>query len=55
MTNVHNIGSSDRDFTVSSLLRGGAALAAGIDHQNAQIEVDPVPAAVRGSLLGDLD
>jgi hypothetical protein len=36
-------------------LRGGAALAAGIDHQNAQIEVDPVPAAVRDSLLGDLD
>jgi hypothetical protein len=35
-------------------LRDGAALAAGIDHQNAQIEVDPVPAAVRDSLLGDL-
>ena len=36
-------------------LRDGAALAAGIDHENAQIEVDPVPAAIRDSLLGDLD
>jgi hypothetical protein len=36
-------------------LRNGAVLAAGIDHQNAQITVDPVPAPVRDSLLGDLD
>ncbi len=36
-------------------LRGGAALAAGIDHDNYQVEIRPVPDAVRESLLGDLN
>ena len=35
-------------------LRGGAPLAAGIDHENYTVDVDPVPEAVRESLLGDL-
>ena len=36
------------------LLRDGAPLAAGIDHENYTVDVDPVPKAVRESLLGDL-
>jgi Protein of unknown function (DUF3501) len=36
-------------------LKAGAALAAGIDHENYQVEVRPVPANVRQSLLADLD
>ena len=35
-------------------LRGGAPLAAGIDHANYTVDVDPVPQPVRESLLGDL-
>ena len=35
-------------------LRGGAGLAAGIDHPRCEITVDPVPAPVRDSLIGDL-
>lgn len=35
-------------------LRGGAALAMGIDHENYVAEVNPVPAAIRESLLNDL-
>ena len=36
-------------------LKAGAALACGIDHPNYQAACDPVPDAVRQSLLGDLD
>ena len=35
-------------------LQGGAALAAGIDHPAYESTVDPVPDAVRASLMGDL-
>jgi hypothetical protein len=36
-------------------LKGGAQLAAGIDHENYLVEINPVDAAVRESLLGDLN
>ncbi len=36
-------------------LRGGAALACGVDHPRYRAEVDPVPAATLQSLLADLD
>jgi len=36
-------------------LRGGAPLAAGIDHENYRVEVSAVAANIRLSLLGDLD
>ncbi len=36
-------------------LRGGAPLAAGIDHENYVVEVRPVADEVRTSLLGDLN
>ena len=36
-------------------LRGGAALAAGIDHPNYQVEISPVDDKVRQSLLDDLN
>jgi len=36
-------------------LKGGAALAAGIDHDNYRVQISPVPENVRISLLGDLD
>jgi hypothetical protein len=36
-------------------LKDGAALAAGIDHENYQVEIAPVADNVRQSLLGDLD
>jgi hypothetical protein len=36
-------------------LRSGAELAAGIDHENYQVEVRPVPDNVRASLVSDLD
>jgi len=36
-------------------LRDGAALAAGIDHENYVVDVSPVPDNIRESLLGDLD
>jgi Protein of unknown function (DUF3501) len=36
-------------------LKGGAALAAGIDHKNYQVDVRPVAAHIRQSLLADLD
>ncbi|MEJ2604539.1 MAG: DUF3501 family protein [Gammaproteobacteria bacterium] len=35
-------------------LRDGAALSAGIDHENYRSVIDPVPEATRRSLLGDL-
>jgi hypothetical protein len=37
-----------------SALRGGAALAVGIDHPSYRFAVDPVPRAVRDSLVEDL-
>ena len=36
-------------------LKSGASLAAGIDHDNYQVEISPLPENVRQSLLGDLD
>lgn len=36
-------------------LKGGAKLAAGIDHDNYTVDVDPVPDNIRASLLADLD
>ena len=36
-------------------LKGGAPLAAGIDHPNYQVEISHVADNIRGSLLGDLD
>ncbi len=36
-------------------LKGGAGLAAGIDHENCQVEIRPVAANIRQSLVGDLD
>jgi uncharacterized protein DUF3501 len=36
-------------------LKGGAELAAGIDHMNYQVDVRPVAAHIRQSLLADLD
>lgn len=36
-------------------LKGGAELAAGIDHRNYQVDVRPVPDNIRKSLIADLD
>ncbi|MDJ0905767.1 MAG: DUF3501 family protein [Woeseiaceae bacterium] len=36
-------------------LKDGASLAAGIDHENYQVEIAPVADNIRQSLLGDLD
>ncbi|MDH4125887.1 MAG: DUF3501 family protein [Gammaproteobacteria bacterium] len=36
-------------------LQGGAALVAGIDHPNYKVEINPVSANIRASLLADLD
>ena len=36
-------------------LKGGATLAAGIDHENYQVDVRPVPDNIRQSLISDLD
>ncbi len=36
-------------------LKEGAPLAAGIDHDNYQVEISPVADNIRNSLLGDLD
>lgn len=35
-------------------LKGGAGLAAGIDHENCQVEIRPVAENIRRSLVGDL-
>ena len=35
-------------------LKDGAALAAGIDHENYRVEINPVPDNIRNSLLNDL-
>ncbi len=42
------------DADMRAALHGAAALAVGIDHQNYRHKVDPVSAAVRGSLVADL-
>jgi hypothetical protein len=36
-------------------LKSGAALAAGIDHENYRVEISPLAENVRQSLIGDLD
>ena len=36
-------------------LKNGASLIAGIDHENYRVEVSPVPANIRESLVADLD
>ena len=36
-------------------LKGGANLAAGIDHQNYLVEINPLADSIRESLLGDLN
>ncbi len=36
-------------------LKGGASLAAGIDHENYLVEINPVSESIRESLLGDLN
>ena len=36
-------------------LKGGAELAAGIDHENYMVEISPIAENIRRSLLGDLD
>ncbi len=43
------------EVAMTAALRGGAALAVGIDHEHYRHAVDPVPAAVRSALLADLD
>ena len=46
-------------FELSSVqidaLKGGADLAAGIDHENFQVDIRPVAENIRQSLIGDLD
>jgi len=44
----------DLDAASVEALRGGAKLAAGIDHPALQIALDPVPTAIRDSLVADL-
>ncbi|MDJ0916913.1 MAG: DUF3501 family protein [Woeseiaceae bacterium] len=36
-------------------LKGGASLAAGIDHENYLVDINPVDESIRESLLGDLN
>jgi hypothetical protein len=36
-------------------LKAGAALAAGIDHPNMTVDIDPLPAATQAALAADLD
>ena len=36
-------------------LKSGASRAAGIDHENYQVEISPLPENIRQSLLGDLE
>jgi hypothetical protein len=43
------------DPGMTASLHQGAALSMGIDHPNYQTQVDPVPAAVRDSLLNDIN
>jgi len=51
---VHFLRFELDDASISAL-KGGAELSAGIDHPNYQVEVRPVPANVRQSLINDLD
>jgi hypothetical protein len=39
---------------MKQVLKGGAALAMGVDHPHAATAHDPLPAEIRASLLGDL-
>jgi hypothetical protein len=39
----------------ASALKGGASLIAGIDHDSYRVEISPVPANIRESLVNDLD
>ncbi len=39
----------------AAALKGGASLIAGIDHDNCRVEISPVPANIRESLVNDLD
>jgi hypothetical protein len=39
----------------ASALKGGASLIAGIDHELYRVEISPVPANIRESLVNDLD
>jgi len=39
----------------AAALKGGASLIAGIDHDSYQVEISPVPANIRESLVNDLD
>lgn len=39
----------------AAALKNGAALAAGIDHDNYRVEISPVPANIRDSLVNDLE
>jgi superfamily II helicase len=43
------------EFTPAMIaaLKGGAALAAGIDHPNMSVVIDPLPAATRAALVAD--
>lgn len=43
------------DPSMIESLRGGAALSAGIEHENYRVDVSPVADNVRASLLSDLD
>lgn len=43
------------DAAMIAALKSGAALAAGIDHENYRNSVDPLPPPVRGALVVDLD
>jgi DNA primase large subunit len=42
-------------YEQSAALKGGASLIAGIDHDNYRVEICPVPANIRESLVNDLD
>lgn len=53
-SSVHFLRFELSDAMIASL-KSGAALSAGIDHPRYEYTVDPVPDAVRASLVGDLD
>ena len=40
---------------MAEALKRGAALSAGVDHDNYRAEASPLPAAIRAALLADLD
>ena len=43
------------DAAMIAALKTGAALGAGIDHENYRAQAEPLPDAVRDSLIGDLE